>query len=110
LVEHQGDSHELTRSGEGMERDYRSPLTVHERRWWSSLLAPVYLQLLEGLRRVTEGHSGAAICHECGQPFLTLDARRSSFCNDRERFRFTQRERRKRLAAPPPNVPRGMLR
>ena len=76
------------------------PLTVRERRRWSSLLAPVYLQLLEGLRRVTEGQRGAALCRECGQPFLTLDARRSSFCTDRERFRFSQRERRKRLGAP----------
>ena len=73
--------------------------SVHERRWWSSLLAPVYLQLLEGLRRVTEGQRGAGLCRECGQPFLTLDARRSSFCTDRERFRFSQRERRKRLGA-----------
>jgi hypothetical protein len=70
-----------------------------QRRWWSSLLAPVYLQLLEGLRRVTEGQRGAGLCRERGQPFLTLDARRSSFCTDRERFRFSQRERRKRLSA-----------
>ncbi len=86
------------------------PLAVDERRRWDSLLGPVYLQLLEGLRRVTEGDRGAAFCKECGQPFLTLDARRSSFCNDRERFRFTQRERRRRLAVPPPSVPRGMPR
>jgi hypothetical protein len=87
---------------------WEGPLEVHERRWWRSLLAPVYLQLLEGLRRVTEGHSGAAFCRECGQPFLTLDARRSSFCNDRERFRFAQRERRKRLSEPRRSGPRGM--
>lgn len=75
------------------------PLMVHERRWWDSLLAPIYVQLLEGLIRVTEGQRGAAFCRECGQPFLTLDARRSSFCTDRERYRHGQRERRKRLAA-----------
>jgi hypothetical protein len=58
------------------------------------------LQLLEGLRRVAQGQCGAGLCRECGQPFLNLDARRSSFCVDRERFRFSQRERRKRLGAP----------
>jgi hypothetical protein len=68
-----------------------------EIRSWESVLAPIYLQLLEALLRVSDGQSGAAFCRECGQPFLTLDARRSAFCNDRERFRFTQRERRKRL-------------
>ncbi len=98
------------REGEAPRWEWGGPLEVHEHRRWRSLLAPVYLQLLEGLRRVSEGHRGAAFCRECGQPFLTLDARRSSFCNDRERFRFTQRERRKRLAAPSPNVPRGMPR
>ena len=77
---------------------FPAPLVVHERRWWNSLLAPVYLQLLEVLRRVTEGQRGAGMCRECGQPFLTLDARRSSFWRDRERFRFSQRERRKRLS------------
>lgn len=90
---------DLTREGESMVDRFPGPLVVHERRWWSSLLAPVYLQLLEGLRRVTEGQRGAALCRECGQPFLTLDARRSSFCTDRERFRFSQRERRRRLGA-----------
>jgi len=88
----------------GGDDERRGPLTVHERRRWGSLLLPVYAQLFEGLRRVTEGQRGAAFCRECGQPFLTLDARRSSFCTDRERFRFTQRERRKRLATPPPLV------
>ncbi len=61
---------------------------------------PVYLQLLEGLRKVTEGQRGAAHCRECGQPILTLLARRSSFCTERERFRFSQRDRQKRLSAP----------
>jgi hypothetical protein len=78
------------------------PIDVEERRVWTSVLAPIYLQLLEGLRRVSEGHSGAAWCKECGQPFLTLDARRSSFCNDRERFRYAQRERRRRQSTPLP--------
>ncbi len=94
-----GFERDLSREGESMRDRFPAPLVVHERRWWSSLLAPVYLQLLEGLRRVTEGQRGAALCRECGQPFLTLDARRSSFCTDRERFRFSQRERRKRLGA-----------
>lgn len=94
-----GFGRDLSRDGESMTDPFPGPLVVHERRWWSSLLAPVYLQLLEGLRRVTEGQRGAGVCRECGQPFLTLDARRSSFCTDRERFRFSQRERRKRLGA-----------
>jgi hypothetical protein len=99
LVEQRGRSHALSREGESSTWIVGGPLEVHERRWWGSLLAPVYLQLFEGLRRITEGHSGAAICRECGEPFLTLDARRSSFCNDRERFRYTQRERRRRISA-----------
>jgi hypothetical protein len=73
------------------------PLVVSERRRWRSVLSPIYLQLLEGLRRITDGQRGAGFCRECGQPFLTLDARRSSFCNDKDRFRFSQRERRKRV-------------
>lgn len=99
-VRRAGFERDLSRQGESLEDHFPGPLVVHERRWWSSLLAPVYLQLLEGLRRVTEGQRGAGLCRECGQPFLTLDARRSSFCTDRERFRFSQRERRKRLGAP----------
>jgi hypothetical protein len=94
-----GFERDLSRRGVSLEDHFPGPLVVHERRWWSSLLAPVYLQLLEGLRRVTEGQRGAGLCRECGQPFLTLDARRSSFCTDRERFRFSQRERRKRISA-----------
>ncbi len=35
---------------------------------WGSILAPIYLQLLEGLRRVSEGKPGATWCRECGQP------------------------------------------
>lgn len=99
-VRRAGNERDLTREGESLEDRFPGPLAVHARRWWSSLLAPVCLQLLEGLRRVTEGQRGAGLCRECGQPFLTLDARRSSFCTDRERFRFSQRERRKRLTVP----------
>jgi hypothetical protein len=75
-----------------------APLVIRERRTWSSLLAPVYVQLLEGLRRVTESQRGAAFCRECGQPFLVLDARRSTFCTDRERLRYGQRMHRLRVA------------
>ncbi len=75
-------------------------LVLRERRLWRSILAPVYLQLLEALRRVSEGNSGATSCRECGEPFLTLDARRSTFCTDRERLRHAQRDRRKRLVTP----------
>ena len=79
----------------------RSVLVPREERIWQSILAPIYLQLFEALRRITEGEPGAATCRECGQPFLVLDARRRFFCNDRERFRFSQRQRRRRLAAEP---------
>jgi hypothetical protein len=81
-------------------RRSEGPIQISERRVWTSILAPVYLQLLEGLRRVSEGHRGAAWCRECGEPFLALDARRSAFCNDKERFRHSQRERRHRLGLP----------
>lgn len=73
-------------------------LVVSERRRWRSVLSPIYLQLLEGQRRVTEEQRGAGFCRECGQPYLTLDARRSSFCTDKDRFRFFQRQRRHRVA------------
>jgi hypothetical protein len=68
-------------------------LVVRETRIWGSILAPIYLQLLEGLRRVSEGKPGATWCRECGEVFLTLDARRSTFCTDRERVRYAQRGR-----------------
>jgi hypothetical protein len=77
----------------------RSVVVTREERIWQSILAPIYLQLLEALRRITEDEPGAATCRECGRPFLVLDARRRFFCNDRERSRFSQRERRKRIAA-----------
>ena len=80
------------------EQDGRDILMPREVWEWRSVLAPIYLQLLESLRRISEGEPGAATCRECGHPFLVLDARRRFFCNDRERFRFSQRERRKRLA------------
>ncbi len=79
--------------------DWRGPYELRQRRAWSSLLAPVYLQLLEGHLRVTEGSRAAALCRECGQPFLTLDARRLAFCNDRERYRHGQRAFRERALA-----------
>jgi hypothetical protein len=78
-----------------------APFEVVERREWRSALVPIHLQLLEAYRRVSEGLPGAARCRECGNPILALDPRRTAFCNDRERFRFAQRERRKRLAMPP---------
>lgn len=76
----------------------RSVLVPRENWIWRSVLAPIYVLLFEALRRLTEGEPGAALCRECGQPFLMLDARRRFFCNDRERYRSTQRERRRRLA------------
>lgn len=81
--------------------DGRKVLVPREDRQWNSILAPIYLQLIEALRRISGGEPGAATCRECGRPFLVLDARRRFFCNDRERFRFSQREHRRRLSAPP---------
>jgi len=75
----------------------RAVLVPREERTWRSILPPIYLQLFEAVRRITEGEPGAATCRECGRPFLVLDARRRFFCNDKERTRFTQRERRRRL-------------
>jgi hypothetical protein len=81
--------------------DGRKVLVARETRQWLSALAPIYLQLFEALRRISEGEPGAAICRECSRPFLVLDARRRFFCNDRERFRFSQRDRRRRLSTAP---------
>lgn len=74
-------------------------LEVRETRVWGSILVPIHLQLLEGLRRISEGRSGATWCRECGEVFLTLDARRSTFCTDRERMRSAQRARARAIAA-----------
>lgn len=76
----------------------RPVLVPREERVWQSILAPIYLQLFESLRRITEGEPGAATCRECGQPFVVLDARRRFFCNAREQFRYSKREQRRRSA------------
>lgn len=102
VVEQRGGAHVIEPSAP---EENVGPILVEQRRVWRSLLAPIYLQLFEGLRRVSEGESGATWCRECDEPFLTLDARRSSFCNDRHRFRFAQRERRRRLGARPIDFP-----
>ena len=83
-----------TRRMGSVERAVLEPLEV---RTWRSVLHPIYLQLFEALRLITEGEPGATVCRECGRPFLMLDARRRLFCNDRERYRYAQRERRRRL-------------
>lgn len=83
-----------TRRMGSVERAVLEPLEV---RTWRSVLHPIYLQLFEALRLITEGEAGATICRECGRPFLMLDARRRLFCNGRERYRYAQRERRRRL-------------
>jgi hypothetical protein len=88
----------MTFESQEVDGSTRSVLVPREERVWQSILAPIYLQLFEALRRITEGEPGAAICHECGRPFLVLDARRRFFCNERERFRHAKREQRKRLA------------
>jgi hypothetical protein len=75
----------------------RSVLMPREERVWRSILAPIHLQLFEALRRITEGEPGAAICRECGRPFVVLDARRRFFCNARAQFRHSKRGQRQRL-------------
>jgi hypothetical protein len=74
----------------------RRVLEPVESRTWRSILHPIYAQLFEALRRITEGKPGATVCRECGRTFLVLDERRSLFCNDRERYRYAQRQRRER--------------
>lgn len=80
-----------------MDRTRRRVLIPVEVREWRSILHPIYLQLFEALLRISEGKPGATVCRECGRPFLILDARRQLFCNNRERYRHAQRERRRRL-------------
>jgi hypothetical protein len=87
----------MTFESQEVDESTRLVLVPREERVWQSILPPIYLQLFEALRRITEGEPGAAICHECGRPFLVLDARRRFFCNERERFRHAKREQRKRL-------------
>jgi hypothetical protein len=70
------------------------------RREWSSILAPIDLQLYEALRRVSELKPAARLCRECGQSFLVLDGRRIAFCTDLERARFNQRAYRARRGRP----------
>lgn len=67
---------------------------------WPSIIAPIYLQLYEGLRRLSEGKPGARTCAECGELFLVLDGRRTTFCTDAERARHHQRRYREREARP----------
>jgi hypothetical protein len=99
----------IERQAKDVEGGTRQVLVPREERVWQSILAPVYLQLFEALRRITEGEPGAAICHECGRPFVVLDARRRFFCNERERFRHAKREQRKRLAVGGSVAPTGTV-
>jgi hypothetical protein len=80
---------------DGIERQVLEGIEV---RAWRSILHPIYLQLFEALRRISEGRPGATVCRECGRTILILDERRQSFCNGRERYRHAQRERRRRLS------------
>lgn len=91
---------QVTIRHELLERDgqTRMALVVREWREWGSILAPIYIQLFAALQRITRGEVGAAVCRECGQPFVVIDARRRLFCNARARYRHTQRQRRQRLA------------
>lgn len=75
----------------------RAVLHAWDWRVWRSILAPISLQVLDSLRRVSEGEIGAATCQQCGEGFLVLDGRRRRFCNERHRHRWTERQRRQRL-------------
>ncbi len=68
-----------------------NPLGLELRRKWESVLAPMYLQLFEALRRISEGRPGANRCRECGFPFLVLDARRTAYCSAGHGNRYRQR-------------------
>jgi hypothetical protein len=81
---------------EKLEGTQRRVLEPVEMRIWRSIIHPIYAQLFEALRRITEGKTGATLCRECGRPILILDDRRQFFCNDRERYRYHARERRQR--------------
>lgn len=63
---------------------------------WLSVLQPMYLQLFGAFRRAERGLAAAAICRDCGQPFLILDGRRSTYCNSKCRNRFNVRAFRAR--------------
>ena len=58
---------------------------------WRSVLAPIYLQIHEALRRVSEHRMGAVLCRECGKPTLVLDGRKTSYCTPAEANRHKQR-------------------
>lgn len=63
---------------------------------WLSVLQPMYLQLFEAFRRAERGLPAAGFCRDCGQPFLILDGRRSTFCTTKCRNRFNVRAFRAR--------------
>lgn len=63
---------------------------------WLSVLQPMYLQLFGAFRRAERGLAAAANCRDCGQPFLILDGRRSTYCNSKCRNRFNVRAFRAR--------------
>jgi hypothetical protein len=63
---------------------------------WRTILAPIYLQLYEALRRISEGKMGAVLCRGCGKPTLILDGRKTSFCKPSEGNAYKQRAFRAR--------------
>lgn len=63
---------------------------------WLSVLQPMYLQLFGAFRRAERGLAAAAVCRDCGQLFLILDGRRSTYCNSKCRNRFNVRAFRAR--------------
>lgn len=63
---------------------------------WMSVLQPIYLQMFTAFRRAERGVPAGAYCRECGEPFLILDGRRSTYCNSKCRNRFNVRAFRER--------------
>ena len=63
---------------------------------WTSVLQPMYLQIFLSWRRAGQRLPAAARCRACGQVFLILDGRRSTYCNRACRNRFNVRAFRAR--------------
>jgi hypothetical protein len=63
---------------------------------WTSVLQPMYVQIFMAYLRALDGKRAAARCRDCGQVFLILDGRRSTYCNAKCRNRFNVRAFRTR--------------
>jgi hypothetical protein len=68
---------------------------------WTSVLQPMYVQIFMAYLRALDGKPAAARCRDCGNVFLILDGRRSTYCNSRCRNRFNVRQFRDRAKKAP---------